>query len=155
MKKKILILLLACTFFVGCSSEKETPKQTPKQTVKNEEKNTKSNPALDELDPIQKGDIKNEKDSVAKSKKEMYKDLEDTYSPDADYNKGKDKSELKALKNYDKVVLDGTYKAIDQIIETCENENRYFRKSEMETLKIHADELLHLKDKWDKITKSK
>ena len=85
----------------------------------------------------------------------MYKDLEDTYSPDADYNKGKDKSELKALKNYDKVVLDGTYKAIDQIIETCENENRYFRKSEMETLKIHADELLHLRDKWDKITKAK
>ena len=65
MKKKILILLLACTFFVGCSSEKETPKQT----VKNEEKNTKSNPALDEIDPIQKGDIKDEKDSVAKSKK--------------------------------------------------------------------------------------
>lgn len=150
MKKKILILL-ACTFFVGCSSEKETPKQT----VKNEEKNTKSNPALDKIDPIQKGDIKDEKDSVAKSKKEMYKDLEDTYSPDADYNKGKDKSELKALKNYDNVVLDGAYKAIDQIIETCENENRYFRKSEMETLKIHADELLHLKDKWDKITKSK
>lgn len=151
MKKKILILLLACTFFVSCSSEKETPKQT----VKNEEKNTKSNPALDKIDPIQKGDIKDEKDSVAKSKKEMYKDLEDTYSPDADYNKGKDKSELKALKNYDNVVLDGAYKAIDQIIETCENENRYFRKSEMETLKIHADELLHLKDKWDKITKSK
>lgn len=150
MKKKILILL-ACTFFVGCSSEKETPKQT----VKNEEKNTKSNPALDKIDPIQKGDIKDEKDSVAKSKKEMYKYLEDTYSPDADYNKGKDKSELKALKNYDNVVLDGAYKAIDQIIETCENENRYFRKSEMETLKIHADELLHLKDKWDKITKSK
>lgn len=151
MKKKILILLLACTFFVGCSSEKETPKQT----VKNEEKNTKSNPALDKIDLIQKGDIKDEKDSVAKSKKEMYKDLEDTYSPDADYNKGKDKSELKALKNYDNVVLDGAYKAIDQIIETCENENRYFRKSEMETLKIHADELLHLKDKWDKVTKSK
>lgn len=151
MKKKILILLLACTFFVGCSSEKETPKQT----VKNEEKNTKSNPALDEIDPIQTGDIKDEKDSVAKSKKEMYKDLEDTYSPDADYNKGKGKSELKALKNYDKVVLDGAYKAIDQIIETCENENRYFRKSEMETLKIHADELLHLKEKWDKITKAK
>lgn len=150
MKKKILILL-ACTFFVGCSSEKETLCRT----VKNEEKNTKSNPALDKIDPIQKGDIKDEKDSVAKSKKEMYKDLEDTYSPDADYNKGKDKSELKALKNYDNVVLDGAYKAIDQIIETCENENRYFRKSEMETLKIHADELLHLKDKWDKITKSK
>ena len=151
MKKKIIALMLTGLFLVGCSGKQETPKQT----VKNEKKNTKSNPALDEIDQIQKGDIKDEKDSVAKSKKEMYKDLEDTFSPDADYNKGKDKSELKALKNYDKVVLDGTYKAIDQIIETCENENRYFRKSEMETLKIHADELLHLRDKWDKITKAK
>lgn len=150
MKKKILVLLTVI-FLVSCSTNQEKPKQT----VKNEEKNTKSNPALDEIDPIQKGDIKDEKDSVAKSKKEMYKDLEDTYSPDAEYNKGKDKTELKALKNYDKVVLDGVYKAIDQIIETCENENRYFRKSEMETLKIHVDEILHLTDKWKKITKSK
>lgn len=151
MKKKILALLLTSTFLVACSSEQEKPKQA----FKNEDKNTKSNPALDEIDPIQKGDIKDEKDSVAKSKKEMYKELEDTYSPDAEYNKGKDKTELKALKNYDKVVLDGVYKAIDQIIETCENENRYFRKSEMETLKIHVDEILHLTDKWKKITKSK
>ena len=150
MKKKILVLLTVI-FLVSCSTNQEKPKQT----VKNEEKNTKSNPALDEIDPIQKGDIKDEKDSVAKSKKEMYKDWEDTYSPDAEYNKGKDKTELKALKNYDKVVLDGVYKAIDQIIETCENENRYFRKSEMETLKIHVDEILHLTDKWKKITKSK
>lgn len=149
MKKKFLVLL-AITLLVGCSSKQEQKEQT-----KTEEKNTKSNLALDEIDPIQSGDIKSEKESVTESKVEMYKGLENTYSPDADYNKGKDKSELKALKNYDKVVLDGTYKAIDQIIETCENENRYFRKSEMETLKIHADELLHLKDKWDKITKSK
>lgn len=151
MKKKILVLLFYSTLLVGCVSK---PAEKKEQT-KTEEKNTKSNPALDEIDPIQKGDIKDEKDSVAKSKKEMYKDLEDTYSPDAEYNKGKDKTELKALKNYDKVVLDGVYKAIDQIIETCENENRYFRKSEMETLKIHVDEILHLTDKWKKITKSK
>lgn len=151
MKKKILVLLFSSTLLVGCVSK---PAEKKEQT-KTEDKNTKSNPALDEIDPIQKGDIKDEKDSVAKSKKEMYKDLEDTYSPDAEYNKGKDKTELKALKNYDKVVLDGVYKVIDQIIETCENENRYFRKSEMETLKIHVDEILHLTDKWKKITKSK
>ena len=151
MNKKILVSLLFSTLLVSCVSKPAEKKEQ----IKTEEKNTKSNPALDEIDPIQKGDIKDEKDSVAKSKKEMYKDLDDTYSPDADYNKGKDKSELKALKNYDKVVLDGTYKAIDQIIEKCENENRYFRKSEMETLKIQADELLHLRDKWDKITKAK
>ena len=90
MKKKFLVLL-AITLLVGCSSEKEEPKQK----IKNEEKSTKSNPALDKIDPIQKGDIKDEKDSVAKSKKEMYKDLDDAYSPNADYNKGKDKSELK------------------------------------------------------------
>jgi len=151
MKKKIIALMLTGLFLVSCSTNQEKPKQE----FKSEEKNTKSNLALDEIDPIQSGDIKSEKESVTESKVEMYKGLENTYSPDADYNKGKDKSELKALKNYDKVVLDGTYKAIDQIIETCENENRYFRKSEMETLKIHVDELLHLKDKWDKITKSK
>ncbi len=151
MKKKILVLLFSSTLLVGCVSK---PAEKKEQT-KTEEKNTKSNLALDEIDPIQSGDIKSEKDSVTKSKVEMYKGLDDTYSPDADYNKGKDKSELKALKNYDKVVLDGTYKAIDQIIEKCENENRYFKKSEMETLKIHADELLHLRNKWDKITKSK
>ena len=150
MKKKILVLLTVI-FLVSCVSKPAEKKEQ----IKTDEKNTKSNTALDEIDPIQSGDIKSEKESVTESKVEMYKGLENTYSPDADYNKGKDKSELKALKNYDKVVLDGTYKAIDQIIETCENENRYFRKSEMETLKIHADELLHLKDKWDKITKSK
>lgn len=67
----------------------------------------------------------------------------------------KKSEELLKLAEANNVVLDGTYKAIDQIIEKCENENRYFKKSEMETLKIHADELLHLRNKWDKITKSK
>mgnify|MGYP000996174719 CR=1 FL=1 len=84
MKKKIIALMLTGLFLVGCSAKHETPKQT----VKNEEKNTKSNPALDEIDPIQKGDIKDEKDSttevvksVNNSIKGFLKDVQTSQSP--------------------------------------------------------------------------
>ena len=150
MKKKILVIL-TITLLVGCSSKQEKPKQA----VKTEEKNIKSNPTLDEIDPVQNGDLNSEKESIAESKAEIYKAFEYAYSPEAKHNKGKDKIELKGLKNYDKVVLDGIYKAIDQIIEKCEKENRYFRKSEMEILKLQAEEITRLTEKWTKFIENK
>ena len=151
MNKKILVLLLFSTLLVGCSSKQEKSKQA----IKNEEKNAKSNPALDEIDPIQNGNLKSEKEAVAESKAETYKAFEYTYSPEAKHNKDKDKRDILYLKKSDKVLLDGAFETIDQIISTCESENRYFRKSEMKTLKFQTEEITKLTEKWRKITKSK
>lgn len=150
MKKKILVLLTVI-FLVSCSTNQEKPKQE----FKSEEKNTKTNPALDEIDPIQSGDIKSEKEAVSKAKAETYEAFEYTYSLEAKHNKGKDKRDIVYLKKSDKVLLDGAFETIEQIISTCESENRYFRESEMKTLKFQTEEVTKLTEKWRKITKSK
>ena len=150
MKKKILVLLTVI-FLVSCVSKPAEKKEQ----IKTEEKNTKSNTALDEIDPIQNGDLKSEKDAVAESKAETYKAFEYTYSPQANHNKDKDKRDILYLKKSDKVLLDGAFEVIDQIISTCESENRYYRKSEMKTLKFQTEEITKLTEKWRKITKSK
>lgn len=155
MKKLIALTLAGLLLLTACGNNQNNKTNSEKITDTQNQETKKGNEVQDITDPIQEGDIAEERKSLNELKPKMYEALENTYDPNAKHNKDADQAFLKASKGIDKLTLDSSFESMEKIVSLCESENRYFKKSEMDLMAFNAKQIEELSNKWLEITNLK